>query len=432
MKARVPCMNRTTLQWAPKAFGCSATSGCAVALIGLTLWGLVVAGTAVARRSLEPGPKLRAIGEAGDGNFGVSVALSAKGKTALVGASGDNADIGAAWAFTRSRAVWRQQDRKLSATGEFDNGGFGLRVALSADGNTALIGGPLENGGIGAAWIFTRSGSTWHQSAKLTPRLETGRSSFGESVALSADGNTALVGGPTDNAGAGAAWVFTRSGSTWKQQGQKLSGEGEVGPGRLGVSVALSSNGGTAVAGGPLDANAVGAAWVFTRAGSTWREQGSKLTIKDIKSQAQFGSSVALSADGSTTLIGAPVDDVDVGTAWVYTRSGSTWHQQGKKLKPAGKTGTVQFGGSVALSGAGNTALIGGASDNGDVGTGAVWIFKRSGSAWSQQGEQLTGRNERGRAGFGSSVAISTDGSIGLIGGYNDDGGVGAAWAYHL
>ena len=60
-------------------------------------------------------------------------------------------------------------------------------------------------------------------------------------MALSADGNTALIGGPGDNDRVGAAWVFTRSGETWTQQGEKLTGNGESGEGEFGDSVALSS-----------------------------------------------------------------------------------------------------------------------------------------------------------------------------------------------
>ena len=102
--------------------------------------------------------------------------------------------------------------------------------------------------------MFTRSGSTWtQQGAKLhRPSGEIGEGEFGYSVALSGDGNTALIGGPGDNAKVGAAWVFTRSGSTWTQQGAKLTGSGETGAGEFGAtSVALSSDGNTALIGGP-------------------------------------------------------------------------------------------------------------------------------------------------------------------------------------
>ena len=104
-------------------------------------------------------------------------------------------------------------------------------MALSADGEYALMGGPQGRQGIGAAWVFTRSGTTWaQQGEKLTGqrrdrrrRIIPGRSDQGYSVALSADGNTALIGGYGDNGNVGAAWVFTRSGSTWTQQGRKLT-----------------------------------------------------------------------------------------------------------------------------------------------------------------------------------------------------------------
>ncbi len=96
-------------------------------------------------------------------------------------------------------------------------------------------------------------------------------------MALSADGSTALIGGDQDDGGLGAAWVFTRSGSTWTQQGGKLTGAGEVGPGAFGTSVALSANGDTALIGGWSDKEWDGAAWVFTRSGSTWTQQGPKL-----------------------------------------------------------------------------------------------------------------------------------------------------------
>src|SRR5207244_2939248 len=138
--------------------------------------------------------------------------------------------------------------------GEVGAGWFGYSVALSSDGNTALIGGYYDKSGSGAARVLTRSGSTWtQQGSKLTGSGEVGAGRFGYSVALSSDGNTALIGGDQDNSPVGAAWVFTRTGSTWAQQGSKLTGSGEVGAGYFGFSVALSSDGNTALIGGYYD-----------------------------------------------------------------------------------------------------------------------------------------------------------------------------------
>src|SRR5262249_61793040 len=108
------------------------------------------------------------------------------------------------------------------------------------------------------------------------------------------------------------------------------------------------------------DTDAGGAAWVFRRSGSTWTQQA-KLTGDHEDGQASFGSSVAVSADGSTVLVGGPFDgkDTEVGAVWVFTRSGGTWSQQGPKLTGTGVPAFGAFGWSLALSGDGNTALVG-------------------------------------------------------------------------
>jgi hypothetical protein len=105
---------------------------------------------------------------------------------------------------------------------------LGMRVALSGDGNTAIIGGSEDNSATGAAWVYTRSGGVWtQQGSKLVGTGAIGNAQQGISVALSADGNTAIVGGPDDNSsagnnsGTGAFWVFTRSGGVWSQQGKR-------------------------------------------------------------------------------------------------------------------------------------------------------------------------------------------------------------------
>ena len=369
-------------------------------------------------------------GEAGDGAFGYSTALSADGNTALIGGPTDRGHVGAAWVFTRSGSTWTQQGEKLTGGGEVGKARFGRSVALSADGNTALIGGGGDESASGAAWVFTRSGSTWTQQALLTGGGESGAGRFGVSVALSADGNTALIGGPAETSGVGAAWAFTRSGSEWTQQGEKLTGGGESGEGEFGYSVALSADGNTALIGGAGDNGGRGAAWVFTRSGSGWTQQGEKLTGAEESGKGVFGYSVALSAEGNTALIGGPHDDKSVGAAWVFTRSGSEWTQQGEKLTGGGESGAGRFGSSVALSADGDSALIGGPYDNSRVG--AVWLFKRSGSVWGQQGEKLSGSGEVGAdtAAFGSSVALSSQATTALIGAHADNGSVGAAWVF--
>jgi hypothetical protein len=383
------------------------------------------------------------IGESEEGRFGFSIALSADGATALVGAPGDNGFAGAAWVFTRVGSTWTQQGPKLTVNettdaeedercaAEVNECGFGRSLALSADGDTALIGAPRANEAQGAAWLFIRTGSTWSQfGAKLTGSAEAaGRGSFGRSVALSGDGATALVGAPRDGGGHGAAWAFTRSASGFLAQGSRLTGADELGAGFFGRSVALSSDGSTGLVGGPGDDHYAGAVWALARVGGELATQGAKLTGgSEEVGKGRFGNSVALSADGNTGLIGARSDADKIGSAWAFARSGSAWSQQGPKLTAAGELGEGQFGYVTALSADGNTALIGAPHDDDSVGS--AWTFTRVGASWTQQGEQLAGGAEPEKTAFGMGLALSADASTALIGAPHEARKLGGAWAY--
>jgi hypothetical protein len=395
----------------------------------------------------QQGPKLVGTGVGFFPFQGWSVAVSAVGNTAIVGAPGDN-DIGAAWIFTRSKGVWTQQGGKLLANDAVgpSNPNQGWSVALSADGNTALVGGIGDNSVTGAVYVYTRSGGNWtQQGSKLFANDAVTYpygSEQGYSVALSADGNTALVGGRADNSYTGATWVYTRSGGVWTQQGAKLVANDAVGQAQQGTSVALSANGNTAIVGGPYDNNNTGGAmWVYTRSSGVWTQQGSKLVgTGAVGGTGKQGTSVGLSGDGNTAIVGGPSDNYDptsgfaAGAAWVFTRSNDVWTQQGTKLVGSdavqGDSGSRQ-GNSVAVSGNGNTAIVGGPVDNFNVG--AAWVFTRSGTVWTQQGSKLVGIGAVGNAQQGSSVALSADGQTAIVGGPVDNGGTiepGAAWVF--
>jgi hypothetical protein len=394
---------------------------------------------------IQQGAKLTGSGEEGPGNLGASVALSADGNTALIGGPGDEIKgkemlVGAAWVFTRSGSTWTQQGPKLRGEDQEGEAQFGTSVALSADGDTALIGGVEDvtaKTQVGAAWVFTRAAGKWDQlGSKLTGvGEEVGSGRFGRSVALSADGNTALVGVYFDNGETGAAWVFKRSGSSYLQDGPKLTGEGEAGEAQFGFSVALSADGKTALIGGPHDEGVTkefmaGAAWVFTESVKGWTQQGAKLTGGGEKGLGELGTSVALSADGETALIGAPGDG-GAGGARAFTRAGASWSQQGPEIVPSDATTAAGFGAAVALAADGNTAMIGGPVDTpATTPVGAAWEFARVGASWSQQGATLQGGDTAPESEFGAATALSADGRTALIGGPIDGADVGAAWVF--
>ena len=386
---------------------------------------------------IQLGSKLTGGGVSGAAGFGFDVALSADGDTALIGGPFDTGDKGAAWVFTRSGSVWSQQGLKLIGSDEVGAGLFGHAVALSADGNTALIGGPSDNGHAGAAWVFTRSGGTWSQQGpKLTGSGANGPASRGISVALSADGNRALVGGSTDNVATGAAWVFTRSGSTWAQDGPKLTGSGATSNAGFGSSVALAARpdlGGAdwALIGAPGDSNSVGAAWQFQRGNGAWSPQG-KLTGNGEIGTGRFGASVALSYDGFTQMVGAPGDNNSAGAVWRYYTTIFGPMPQGI-LRGNGATGAASFGYDVSLAGpevGPQYAIVGGPDDGNGVG--AAWSFTKSDGVLLQDGAKLTAGDESGQGLFGGSVALSADAYTALSGGRNDANGVGAAWVFGI
>ncbi len=380
----------------------------------------------------QQGPKLVGTGGVNGPNFGKSVSLSADGNTAIIGGVVDNNGVGAAWIFVRNGGVWSQQGSKLVGTGSVGNSVQGNSVSMSADGNTAAIGGYGDNSNIGATWIFTRSGGVWtQQGQKLIGNGFTGTPRQGSSVSLSADGNTLIVGGPTDSTTRGAAWVFSRNAGVWTQQGSRLSGSGAYGFPSFGNSVSISGDGNTAVIGGPSDIFGVlqlGATWIFVKSGNAWVQQGPKLVGSGYVGHSFQGYSVSISNDGNTVLSGGYYDNDIVGAAWVFTRSGGAWSQQGSKLVGDNYVGSAIFEGlAVSLSGDGNTAIIGG---YGDYPSGAAWIFTRTDTVWNQLGPKIVGSGSVGTSWQGISVAVSSNGTTFMAGGDRDNNDIGSVWAY--
>ncbi|HUK14038.1 MAG TPA: hypothetical protein VLW17_12115, partial [Thermoanaerobaculaceae bacterium] len=224
--------------------------------------------------------------------------------------------------------------------------------------------------------MFVRSGGVWSQQGpKLVGTDAVGAAQQGSSVAISADGNTVLVGGVEDNSAIGATWVFVRSGGLWSQQGPKLVGTGSVGAAHQGGPLAISGDGNTVLVGGATDDSNAGATWAFARSGGVWSQQGGKIV--------GAGAYMAITGDGNTAIFG---------NGPVYTRSGGVWTRHGSG--PAG--------GPLAISADGNTAVVYGAG---------VQAYARNGDAWSRQGGNLLGWDTIGDSGQGSSVAISGDGN---------------------
>ena len=393
---------------------------------------LIVSATNLVQQGLRLTPSDQSVG-AGD-SFGSGVAISADGRTALVAAPFGGDSYGPAWVMVRSGAGWTQQGPKLSVSGQVDS--FGSGVALSADGNTALIGGSSEGDG---AWVLTRDGSAWTQQGPvLAAGDDPGSDCFGCSVALSADGNTALIGASMTTHLTGI-WLFKRSGSTWSQQGPRLlpSGAGLLVAG----GISLSADGRTAAftATGTVSGQTVTSLWVYRWTDSGWEQDGPTLSAPG---GTTFGRAVALSGDGSTIVIAS--NGTPNGAALVFRRGGAGWAQEGEMLyvpwerqyqDPALGPRTAQFGYAVSISSDGSTVLVGARREpNPANGTGAAYVFLRKGGNWlldaKLSGATTPGGAPTSGAFFGAATALSADGNTALVGGPSARSGDGAVWAF--
>jgi hypothetical protein len=380
----------------------------------------VPSGTGVlVRQQLKP-----ASGQVGGSHFGSAIAMAGDGKTLLVGAPGGGHSGGTVWVFSRTATGWSQHGRLSAGAGS--PACFGASVALSFDGSTALVGDACLDGMRGAVWTFARSGSVWKPiGGRLAGAAERGAADFGTSVALSDNGKVALIGGPGDDRNAGAAWVFARKGSRWAEVGPKLRGGSEQGAGELGLSVALSGDGTTALVGGPSDDDSKGAAWAFVRSGAGFAEQGRKLTAKGGAQNDEFGWSVALSGSGDMALIGSPSAGA-WGQAMIFARESGAWSERERlALDGKGDAGlTGGYGVSVALSAAGTAALVGSGLHN--TNAAAATLLTRSGGTWRSRGLTLASS----RAINAVNVAFSSGGTTPVVASPTAYSNAGAVWAF--
>ena len=321
-----------------------------------------------------------------------------------------------------------------NANDHFGNGGTleGHGLALSGDGNTLAVGAPYESSaakGIngdqndtslyssGAVYLFIRANNAWTQQAYIKASNPGQGARFGHVVSLSRDGNTLAVsavfeasaakgidGDQNDKSipQAGAVYIFTRSGATWNQQAYiKASNTGEKGTANIpdegdqfGFSIALSADGNTLAAGAISEDSAAtgingdqndnskqsaGAAYVFTRAGTKWTQQA-YVKASNTGAMDLFGYAVGLSADGNTLAVSAYDEGSSAreingvmdrgrrgsGAIYVFTRTGTnpsqqTWAQTAY-LKASNAENGDSLGYDMAISQDGNT-IVGGAGD---------------------------------------------------------------------
>ena len=295
---------------------------------------------------------------AGDG-FGNAVAMS--GSTLVVGAQAHNGARGAIYVFTGSGKSWTQR-QELTVTPSGNYGQFGWSVAVS--GSTIVAGAPNVSG---AAFVFTKSGlSPWKLRKQLVASDQVANDGFGFTLAV--NGSTIFAGAPF-HAGAGRVYVFTGSGSSWLQRtefkGNDTAAGDDFGIGELSVS------GSDVLVGAPLHGLGAGASYVFTGSGKTWKQQA-ELKGKDTAAGDHFGFGEAIV--GGTVVVGAD-KHASMGEAYVFTRSGTKWKQL-VEFKGKDTTTGDAFGrwASLGVSGTVDTVVVGAPFHAASAGR--VYVFK--------------------------------------------------------
>ena len=341
--------------------------------------------------------------------------------------------------FSRAQdTTWTGEQAKLTASVGVDFDFFGRSVAIA--NATIVVGAPRDddNGtNSGSAYIFTRTGTFWTQQAKLTASDGAAIAWFGRSVSISGDtivvGASGASGGDDDNGtDSGSAYVFTRTGTSWSEQAKLTASDGAAGD-RFGVSVAIAGD--TIVVGAHWNddnGDASGSAYIYAHTGTTWSEQA-KLTASDGAAGDQFGIVVAIA--NATIVVGAWRDDTvnggNSGSAYVFTHTGTTWTEQAKLTASDGAEIDYYFGISVAI--AGGTIVVGASADI-DVGTGigSAYVYMQTGTTWTEQAK-LTATDMGIGDWFGGSVAIAGDTIVVGARGDNVNGDdSGSAYIYDL
>lgn len=379
--------------------------------------------------------------------FGYPVAVSGDGSTVMVGSDAYPGlapqQPGTVYVFVRDGAGWTQQ-AILTTSDAVANDYFGYAISLSSDGNTALIGS--ENN---AAYIFMRSGEIWTQQARITPNGTMPDTKFGYSVSLSTDGNTALILNAPDLQGVqnvAAVYVFTREVTLWTQQAALTPGEMGLDE-HFANAISLSGDGNSAAVTSfsHSPSPSTYGVHVFVRTDTVWTYQ-TTLTVNYIDPDNTYIRAISLDETGSTLVIGSEWQTVgqtqSQGAAYVFRRDGDDWTQQAALI--SGESEIRQyFGSSVSISSDGDTILIGAYGDSELIGEpwdppmqniGAAYVFTRSGTNWTLH-RKLTSFYPHYTAIFGVAVGLSDDGRIGAIGSpfdYIETGINGAVWVFTL
>jgi hypothetical protein len=383
----------------------------------LTLLALWPAGSALAAAQPPAGPGTAPLSvvkipadTSDEGSFGIAVDMTADGSTAIVGAQQHDYDRGGAYIFHRSSGSW-QEKADLTLPGLGYQASYGNAVAINADGTLAMVAEVGYQQLTGIVFIFAKTATGWQPVGQLVAPDRAAYSHFGDSISMDQAGNRVVIGALGAGGFTGRAYVFSQGSSGQWSLTAELQPPASQGQTDFGTSVSMDSTGSVVLIGGNVYGNGTGAAYVFGDTGGGWQQQA-MLMAGQPQPGADFGTSVAIDGAGSTAIVGSVYEDNYAGAAYVYHAGGSGWAQTARLTQP----GTGQFGDAVAISRAGTHAVVG--AEATQV-TGQAYAYASTAAGWVPA--MTLQPNVTNQALFGVAVAMDAAGDEGIVGAAWDD-----------
>ena len=368
---------------------------------------------------------------AANDSFGCGIAVSDDGDTVVAGAWRDNetaSEAGSVYWMHWNGSVWLTN--KFLADDGLLGDSFGTAVAVSADGYTFAVGADGDDGvaeNSGAVYWFHYDSGKWLTNIlkAVSPQIQ---DYLGREVVISADGNSILAAAYGTAGFKGAVYLFHYDGSQWTTN--KFTAYDGASGDCFGQSVAISDEGNSFVVGAYGDDSYAGSIYRFVKIGNEWHSN--KLTAYDRAASDYFGAAVGISADGNTVFAGAYGDDDNgnnSGSVYCFHWTGTEWLTN-NKIKPADDAADDYFGGSLSVSADGNTFFAGAYGDD-DKGSssGSIYRFYWNGSTWT---EKKFLAYDGGNANYFGQTLDSNPGATVFVAGapQDDDKGIGSGSAY--
>lgn len=235
-------------------------------------------------------------------HFGDSISLDKAGNRVVIGALGAGGFTGRAYVFSRASSGQWSLTAELAPPASQGQTNFGTSVSMDATGSVVLIGGNVYGDGTGAAYVFGDTNGSWQQQAMLMAGEPQAGADFGTSVAIDGAGTAAVVGSVYEDNYAGAAYIFQDGSSGWARTARLT----QPGTGQFGDAVAISPAGTSAVVGAEAT-QVTGEAYAYTSTAAGWVPA---MTLEpNVTNQALFGVAVAEDGAGDEAIVGAAWDD---------------------------------------------------------------------------------------------------------------------------